>query len=151
MSCPFCERIALGEYSMSSELAVAFEDAFPVTPGHMLVIPRRHESDFFALSQEEQAAVLELARSVQASLRGSDGDGGLNIGLNIGAAAGQTVWHAHLHVIPRVEGDVDDPRGGVRWVIPSRAAYWSTEMAGMRGSSQLAGVGDGGSEARRVV
>jgi diadenosine tetraphosphate (Ap4A) HIT family hydrolase len=146
MSCPFCKRIALGEYSMSSKLAVAFEDAFPVTPGHMLVIPRRHEPDFFALSQEEQAAVLELARSVQAGLRGSDGDGGLNIGLNIGAAAGQTVWHAHLHVIPRVLGDVEDPRGGVRWVIPSRAAYWPTEMAGTRDSSQLAGVGVGGSK-----
>jgi diadenosine tetraphosphate (Ap4A) HIT family hydrolase len=67
MSCPFCKRIALGEYSMSSKLAVAFEDAFPVTPGHMLVIPRRHEPDFFALSQEEQAAVLELATVVSTS------------------------------------------------------------------------------------
>lgn len=128
MPCPFCERLALGQYDRSSDLAVAFEDAYPVTPGHTLVIPRRHEPDFFALSLEEQAAVLELARLIQADLRGPGADGGINVGLNIGAAAGQTVWHAHLHLIPRSHGDVDDPRGGVRWVVPSKAAYPSSRL-----------------------
>jgi diadenosine tetraphosphate (Ap4A) HIT family hydrolase len=127
MCCPFCDRIASEDYSWSSEFAVGFEDAFPVTPGHTLVVPRRHEADFFALSLEEQLGVMDLAREVQAALRGSDDNSGLNVGLNVGAPAGQTVWHAHLHLIPRTLGDVEDPRGGIRWVVPQKAAYWADE------------------------
>jgi diadenosine tetraphosphate (Ap4A) HIT family hydrolase len=127
MSCPFCERIEQGRYDRSTGLAVAFEDAYPVTPGHMLVIPRRHEPDFFGLTRDEQVAVLDLAREIQPDLQPSN-DCGLNVGLNVGSAAGQTVWHAHLHLIPRTHGDVDDPRGGVRAVVPSKALYDSLSL-----------------------
>jgi diadenosine tetraphosphate (Ap4A) HIT family hydrolase len=89
----------------------------------MLVIPRRHEPDFFALTPEERAAVMDLAWEVQADMREPASDSGINVGLNIGAAAGQTVWHAHLHLIPRAHGDVEDPRGGVRSVVPGKAVY----------------------------
>jgi diadenosine tetraphosphate (Ap4A) HIT family hydrolase len=89
----------------------------------MLVIPRRHEPDFFALAPDERAAIMDLAWTVQADMREQDPGGGINVGLNIGAAAGQTVWHAHLHLIPRAQGDVEDPRGGVRSVVPGKAVY----------------------------
>jgi diadenosine tetraphosphate (Ap4A) HIT family hydrolase len=127
MFCPFCERIELGQYGRSTRLAVAFEDAYPVTPGHMLIVPRRHEPDFFALARDEQVAVLDLAREIQSELRPGE-DGGINVGVNVGSAAGQTVGHAHLHLIPRAHGDVDDPRGGVRAVIPDMALYGSLRL-----------------------
>jgi diadenosine tetraphosphate (Ap4A) HIT family hydrolase len=104
--------------------AVAFPDAFPVSQGHALVVPRRHVESYFSLNADEQAAVWELAWAVRQQLEESLRPAGYNLGINDGFAAGQTVEHAHLHVIPRYEGDVEDPRGGVRWVIPERAAYW---------------------------
>jgi diadenosine tetraphosphate (Ap4A) HIT family hydrolase len=122
--CPLCERLAGGELLAESELAAAFSDAFPVSPGHALVIPRRHEADFFALSPEEQAAMWALVVPVRRALAEAHAPAGFNLGMNVGAAAGQTVGHAHLHVIPRYAGDAEDPRGGVRWVLPARAAYW---------------------------
>lgn len=126
-ACPFCERIARGDAVLESELAAAIPDAFPVSPGHTLVVPRRHEPDFFSLTHEEQGALLELARRVCDALLKQDEPDGFNIGLNAGSAAGQTVGHTHVHVIPRFHGDTADPRGGVRWVLPDRAAYWATE------------------------
>jgi diadenosine tetraphosphate (Ap4A) HIT family hydrolase len=107
-----------------NSLAVAFDDAFPVSPGHCLVVPRRHEPDFFALTAEEQTAMWSLVAPVSRHIGAGGMPDGFNIGINVGAAAGQTVAHAHLHVIPRRLGDVDDPRGGVRWVIPAKARYW---------------------------
>jgi diadenosine tetraphosphate (Ap4A) HIT family hydrolase len=125
MTCVFCERARRGEYVSSNELAVAFPDGFPLNPGHCLIVPRRHEADFLALAPEEQAAVWALVSEVRAWIEaGGEVPAGYNIGINVGAAAGQTIGHAHLHVVPRFEGDVPDPRGGVRWVVPSRAAYW---------------------------
>lgn len=124
VDCPFCERLAGRELLGENALAAAFFDGYPVSPGHCLVVPRRHEADFFALSRDEQAAVWALAAEVRAGLGADRPPDGYNIGINVGAAAGQTVGHAHLHVIPRYRGDVADPRGGVRWVIPERAAYW---------------------------
>jgi diadenosine tetraphosphate (Ap4A) HIT family hydrolase len=123
-SCPFCERIADRKTTHSLGTAVAFPDAFPVVEGHTLIVPRRHEPDFLALTDEETADMWRLARLVCAELQARDGADAFNIGINTGPAAGQTVPHAHLHIIPRYEGDVDDPRGGVRWIVPSKARYW---------------------------
>jgi diadenosine tetraphosphate (Ap4A) HIT family hydrolase len=124
MACPFCARIAASDVTTGNALAVAFPDAFPLTPGHTLVVPRRHEPDFLALSGEERQAVLTLAVEVAARLRAERAPDGYNLGVNVGPAGGQTVPHAHLHVIPRYRGDVADPRGGIRWIIPQRARYW---------------------------
>ena len=122
--CPFCSRIASGDVTAVSEHAVAFPDGFPVSRGHTLVVPRRHVPSVYDLTEAEQADVWRLAARVRARLAAELAPAGFNVGLNDGPAAGQTVPHAHVHVIPRYEGDVPDPRGGVRWVIPERAPYW---------------------------
>lgn len=119
--CPFCARVA---DSGSSAPAVAFPDAYPVSHGHTLVVPRRHEPDLFALTHTELAAVWEAVGVTQMKLLAAHSPDGFNVGVNVGAAAGQTVGHAHVHVIPRYVDDVADPRGGIRWVIPGRAPYW---------------------------
>ena len=125
MPCIFCDRISSGGLLAENDLAVAFFDAFPISPGHCLVVPRRHESDFLALTPGEHAAVWALVTSVRARIEAERRPDGYNIGVNVGDAAGQTVAHAHLHVIPRYHGDVVDARGGIRWIIPARAAYWT--------------------------
>jgi diadenosine tetraphosphate (Ap4A) HIT family hydrolase len=123
--CPFCampaERII-----DSDELAVVIRDGFPVTQGHTLIIPRRHVASFFELTEAEQNSILKLLRRAH-SLAVAEGVTAFNIGINDGAAAGQTVPHVHVHLIPRRPGDVADPRGGVRWVIGDRARYWEAE------------------------
>lgn len=125
--CPFCDLIARGPFTAAADHAVAFPDGFPVSRGHTLVVPRRHVADLFALPDEDLAAVWRLVGDVRSILLDAEGSArpdGFNIGINAGAAAGQTVEHAHVHVIPRHAGDVDDPRGGIRKVIPDRARYW---------------------------
>lgn len=124
-SCPFCARIATGPLLLQARLAVAIEDRFPLSPGHSLVLSRRHEADFFALGDEELDDVVRLAVKLQHLVAERYRPDGFNVGINIGEAAGQTVAHVHVHVIPRYWGDVADPRGGIRWVIPERAPYWS--------------------------
>jgi diadenosine tetraphosphate (Ap4A) HIT family hydrolase len=104
---------------------VSFPDAFPLNPGHTLIVSRRHVSEYESLSAAEQAAMWQLIPEVWQSIRKEHSPAGYNIGINVGAAAGQTVDHVHLHVIPRYAGDVEDPRGGIRWVIPARARYWT--------------------------
>ncbi|HTP27887.1 MAG TPA: HIT family protein, partial [Anaeromyxobacteraceae bacterium] len=99
----------------------------PLSPGHTLVVPRQHVADLFALPPEEQADIWRLVATVRERLVAERRPDGFNIGLNVGDAGGQTVGHAHVHVIPRFRGDVPDPRGGVRWIIPARAAYWRNE------------------------
>lgn len=126
MNCPLCAKADGGDIVVANALAVAVSDGFPISPGHSLVIPRRHEGSFFKLSKDEQKAVLELVDQVRERLDRTHKPDGFNIGINIGPAAGQTVDHAHIHVIPRVQGDVKDPRGGVRWVVPSKANYWDS-------------------------
>jgi diadenosine tetraphosphate (Ap4A) HIT family hydrolase len=106
-------------------LAWALRDAYPVSPGHTLIVPRRHVASFFELTPEEQSSMLDLARRQKAVLDAEFAPAGYNLGINDGAAAGQTVAHVHLHLIPRYAGDSPDPRGGVRWVLPAKAAYWS--------------------------
>jgi diadenosine tetraphosphate (Ap4A) HIT family hydrolase len=122
--CPFCARIASDPSLQQGGAVVAIPDGFPLNPGHTLVVPRRHVADIFALSAEDQADVWRLVAAVRERLLAERRPDGFNIGLNVGEAGGQTVAHAHVHVIPRFRGDVPDPRGGVRWVIPARAAYW---------------------------
>ena len=107
-----------------NDLAVAFLDEYPLNPGHALVIPRRHEPDYFKLTQAQQRAMWALVDEVRIAIQREHHPHGFNIGLNIGAAAGQTIEHAHIHVIPRYAGDVEDPRGGIRWVRPDKAPYW---------------------------
>jgi diadenosine tetraphosphate (Ap4A) HIT family hydrolase len=124
MRCPFCKLIADGTWLCEATHAVAIADAFPLTPDHSLVLPRRHEPDFFALDAREREAVFALAWELKRVLAERHQPDGFNLGVNIGDAAGQTVGHAHLHLIPRYRGDVREPRGGIRWIIPEKAAYW---------------------------
>ena len=126
LDCVFCERITRGDFVALNDLAVAFHDAFPLNEKHCLVVPRRHEPDFLALTQEEQAAIWALVPVVRRHIEANGVPDGYNLGINVGAAAGQTVAHAHLHVIPRHLGDVPDPRGGIRWIVPAKARYWET-------------------------
>ena len=107
----------------SNELAFAFRDRFPVSRGHTLIVTRRVTPDWFSATDEERAAVLELVAMVKQQIDGELQPDGYNVGFNAGAAAGQTVMHLHVHVIPRFRGDMDDPRGGVRHVIPSKGNY----------------------------
>lgn len=122
-SCPFCDRLATGHAVAANAAAAAFPDAFPVAEGHILVVPRRHVEDLFTLAEEEWLGVWVLVRAVRSQVR--EKADGWNVGVNVGTAGGQTIGHAHVHVIPRRDGDVPDPRGGVRWVLPVRADYWT--------------------------
>jgi len=124
--CPFCTLDA-DRVLHASAHARALRDAYPVTEGHTLVVPERHVASLFDLDAEERADVWRLVDAVRAALLESHGPDGFNVGVNDGEAAGQTVWHAHVHVIPRYAGDVPDPRGGIRWVVPERASYWEAE------------------------
>jgi diadenosine tetraphosphate (Ap4A) HIT family hydrolase len=123
--CLFCQR-ALDDVLIFNEAAVAFRDGFPVTDGHTLVVPRRHVTSVFELAPAEFAGIWQLVWETRASLSSEFKLDGFTVGVNDGLAAGQTIAHGHIHVIPRRVGDVVDPRGGVRWVIPEKAAYWST-------------------------
>lgn len=119
--CPFCAASLVRH--CENEAAFAIRDSFPVSPGHTLVIPRLHVSSIFDLAEKELGLLWKLVSQIRSDLI-HDGADAINIGVNDGGAAGQTISHAHIHVIPRCDGDVEDPRGGVRWVIPSKAAYW---------------------------
>ena len=118
--CPFCKP---GPVVLQSRLAFALYDRSPVTPGHMLLIPRRHVSDWFETTDEERRDLFSLADEARALLLRDRNPDGFNLGVNVGQAAGQTVFHVHLHLIPRYEGDVAKPRGGVRGVIPAKQSY----------------------------
>lgn len=124
MTCVFCARVTAGGLVAENSTAVAFPDAFPLSRGHCLIVPRRHESNFFALTPAEQAATWALLEPTRAHIEQDGRPDGYNIGVNVGEAGGQTVAHAHVHLIPRYHGDVLDARGGVRWVLPARAQYW---------------------------
>jgi diadenosine tetraphosphate (Ap4A) HIT family hydrolase len=124
LPCPFC-TLPAARIVDENELAVVVRDAFPVSPGHTLIIPRRHVGSFFELTADERASLLALLDSEKTGLDSEFHPDGYNIGINDGPAAGQTVAHVHLHLIPRYSGDVPDPRGGVRWVLPKKAKYWT--------------------------
>lgn len=121
--CPFCKAESEREIIASSSLSIAFFDGFPVSPGHALIIPKRHVSSFFDLSKEEQLDLLKLADEVKIIIEERFHPDGYNVGINVGEAAGQSIFHVHMHLIPRYHGDVSNPRGGVRGVIPSKQNY----------------------------
>jgi diadenosine tetraphosphate (Ap4A) HIT family hydrolase len=105
--------------------AIAIADKFPLTDGHTLVVPRRHVVSIYDLEKHDQNDLWRLVEMVRKSLIEKLAPDGFNIGVNDGVAAGQTVRHAHIHVIPRYSGDVEDARGGIRWVLHCKAAYWT--------------------------
>jgi diadenosine tetraphosphate (Ap4A) HIT family hydrolase len=122
-ACPFCS-LPPARIWLQTASTIAFRDGFPVSDGHTLVIPRRHVASLFELPEDEQREVWSQISIVRRRLEEEFNPDGFNIGLNDGEAAGQTVAHTHVHIIPRYRGDVPDPRGGVRWIIPQKAAYW---------------------------
>lgn len=119
-NCPFCQR---EDVLFENELAYARPDKYPVNPGHLLIIPKRHVADFFLTTMAEKIALLALLDEAKRYLDSKHTPAGYNAGVNVGEAAGQTILHVHLHLIPRYPGDTADPRGGVRGVIPSRQSY----------------------------
>jgi diadenosine tetraphosphate (Ap4A) HIT family hydrolase len=127
-TCLFCGP-SPGKVVIEGPLAVAKRDSYPVSPGHTLIIPCRHVASFFETTDEERLAMFKLIDEAKAMLDREFKPDGYNIGINNGAAAGQSVMHLHIHLIPRYEGDRADPRGGVRWVLPDKAAYWRKQKA----------------------
>lgn len=125
-ACPFC-RLPRERILHEADTALALHDGYPVSPGHTLVIPRRHVASFFEITDAERADLMSLLAAARDDIDRQFHPAGYNIGINDGAAAGQTVQHLHIHLIPRYEGDRDDPRGGVRWVLPDKAAYWNRD------------------------
>jgi diadenosine tetraphosphate (Ap4A) HIT family hydrolase len=123
MSCLFC-AVAPDEILIDGPIAVARRDTHPVSLGHTLIIPRRHVVTIFETTEKERLAMFRLLDEAKAILDKEYEPDGYNIGINSGPAAGQTVMHLHMHLIPRYKGDKADPRGGVRWVLPKKAAYW---------------------------
>ena len=103
---------------------VAFYDLHPLTDGHCLVVPKTTVPSLYDLDAAIQAEVWDTVRRLRDVLAERFRPDGFNIGINDGAAAGRTVAHAHVHVIPRYAGDIPDPRGGIRWILPAKARYW---------------------------
>ena len=121
--CLFC-HIPQDRVIAENSIAYAIRDGFPVTEGHTLIIPKNHVDEYFGLSIEELLGCDNLLKSVRRDLLlGDDSIKGFNIGMNSGAVAGQTVFHCHIHLIPRREGDVENPRGCVRHLIPGKGYY----------------------------
>ena len=124
-TCLFCDPPA-DRIFFRSELVNALWDGFPVSPGHALIVPRRHMANWFESNDDERMALFAALDAAKAIIDERQHPDGYNIGINSGAAAGQTIFHLHVHLIPRFAGDVADPRGGVRYVIPDRANYTKT-------------------------
>ncbi len=120
-NCIFCRNTSTPV--LETELSYAVYDKFPVSEGHILVIPKRHEADYFRLTENEKADLWRLVDQVKDLLEERFHPDGYNVGININRSAGQTIFHVHIHVIPRYEGDMEDPAGGVRGVIPGKMKY----------------------------
>jgi len=124
-ACPFCS-FPSSRIVDESEHCLAIRDAFPVSEGHTLVISKRHVGSLFDLSESEVQDLFRLLSRTKQALDAANRPAGFNVGINDGRAAGQTVPHLHVHLIPRYTGDVPDPRGGIRWIFPEKADYWSS-------------------------
>ena len=122
--CPFCSAPAK-RILLRHKFALAVRDAFPISPGHTLQIPRRHVCSFFETTEEVREALLKFLDAAKKAIERHYSPDGYNMGINDRAAAGQTVPHPHVHLIPQHSGDHPGPRGGVGWVLPSKANYWS--------------------------
>lgn len=120
--CLFCES-AQFEKIAEDELCFAIFDGFPVSPGHVLIIPHRHVESYFDLTFEEIEAMHRMQKAIKPMLDERFKPDGYNIGINVGEAGGQSVFHVHMHIIPRYFGDVPNPKGGVRGVIPAKQSY----------------------------
>lgn len=127
MACIFCSMHET-RIIATNKHCYAIRDGFPVTPDHTLIIPKRHVETFFDLTEEEVLACNDILRSERLKILALDKSvGGFNIGMNAGSIAGQTIFHCHIHLIPRRPGDVENPKGGVRHVIPNKGYYSSND------------------------
>jgi diadenosine tetraphosphate (Ap4A) HIT family hydrolase len=124
IDCSFCRRLSVGHFLFEDDSVIVFRDAYPVTPGHVHIVPRRHQENFLDLSAFERDAMWDALDQVRGWLEDEHRPSGLNIGINIGPAAGQTVPHANIHVIPRYPDD-GDRNSGVRWVLGGEGAEYS--------------------------
>lgn len=136
--CPFCDPDPARLF-YEDALVRCIWDGFPVSAGHALLVPRRHVASWFNTTLPERLALVEAIDRAKAAIERERVPDGYNIGVNVGAAAGQTVFHLHVHVIPRYRGDVADPRGGVRYVIPDKARYWDAVRDASSGYERSAG------------
>lgn len=122
--CVFCEQFIPNRNPLfENKLAIAYFDEFPVSKGHIIIITKRHAATFFDITNEEQIAIIELLNKCKKYTDKKYHPDGYNVGLNCGESAGQSVMHIHMHLIPRYNGDVENPRGGVRGVIPNKKNY----------------------------
>lgn len=123
-NCPFY-TLEDNPVHAESELTLTLRDGFPVSPGHTLIVPRRHVASFFELTETEQVELMTALAAAKEVLDQKFSPDSYNVGINDGPAAGQSVPHVHIHLIPRYSGDSEEPRGGVRWLFPEKADYWS--------------------------
>lgn len=121
--CPFCNLNPKVELLTETATAVAFLDGYPVSKGHTLIIPKRHVADYFDLTTKEQRALWLVVNHCKKLLQSRYNPDGFNVGINVGESAGQSIFHVHIHLIPRYKGDVENPKGGVRGVIPGKMRY----------------------------
>ncbi len=122
-SCPFCQIQSSQKLLFENHSCRVLFDGFPVSPGHLLIIPKRHVANYFDLSIEEQQSLWEMVNQCKLYLDEQYHPDGYNIGINVNETAGQSIPHVHIHLIPRYNGDVPNPRGGVRGVIPNKQNY----------------------------
>lgn len=125
--CPFCRLSRLVEVICETATCVAFYDGYPVSPGHALIIPKRHVASYFDLTNHEREAMNVMLQYVKQRIDERFHPDGYNIGINVNEAAGQSVFHVHIYLIPRYKGDVKNPKGGVRGVIPEKQKYSAIE------------------------
>jgi diadenosine tetraphosphate (Ap4A) HIT family hydrolase len=121
--CVFCNLDSTKELITETDTAIAFLDSYPVNPGHTLIIPKRHVADYFELSIHEQQALWQVVNRCKKIIQKRFNPDGFNVGINVGEVAGQSIFHVHIHLIPRYKGDVENPRGGVRGVIAGKQGY----------------------------
>jgi diadenosine tetraphosphate (Ap4A) HIT family hydrolase len=130
--CPFC-ALEPSQIVWQDPWVMTIRDTTPISPGHTLIVPRRHVASLFETTEAEQRALLRALREAKLGLDRELRPDGYNIGINDGEAAGQTILHLHIHLIPRYRGDREDPRGGVRWIFPEKAVYWEDKARGSPG------------------
>ena len=123
-SCYFCS-LPSKRIILETELSMVIRDSFPVSEGHTLIITKRHIESIFDATKEEQIDLLANLEGAKKILDKEFSPDGYNVGINDGKAAGQTVMHLHTHLIPRYSGDSEQAKGGVRWIFPDKANYWS--------------------------
>ena len=122
-TCPFCS-IAPDKIIAQNAQTYTVRDTLPVSPGHTLIVPKRHIAGIFEATKDEVSALWDAVQQARNGLLKEFSPDGFNIGFNDGLASGQTILHLHLHIIPRYKGDMPDPRGGIRWIFPEKAKYW---------------------------